>query len=137
MSSLMRSGGRAEPQVVNVHERDQVAERRGLDHAQLIERRLGIRLFEHANQARQGLDEPRRFLVRLDAVERLGRELALKAADQIMGLPEGIRRDVTFFVFFASLVGDFLEHLLVVDESVTVQCGRPLLSLLSPGSGRW
>ena len=33
---LMRIGGRPEPQVVDVHERDQVTERRALDRAQLI-----------------------------------------------------------------------------------------------------
>ena len=74
----------AEPQVVNVHERDQVAERRGLDHSQLIERFLGVGLFEHANQPGERLHEPRRFLIFLDGRERLGGELGLEAVDQLM-----------------------------------------------------
>ena len=51
--------GLSEPEVVDLHERDQIGQRCGLDLAQLVESLGGVRPFEQPNEAGERLDETR------------------------------------------------------------------------------
>ena len=91
---LMRIRRGTEPQVVDVHECDQVAERRRFDRAQLVECLACIWPFEHPDQARQGLQESSRFLIGPDTLEGHRRQLAAHVADQLVSSLERGVRDV-------------------------------------------
>ena len=73
--SLSRRCGRTKAKIVNLHERDQVTERRRFDHAQLVECFARIRPFEHSDQASDRLEKFRCFLISLGPVERRRRSL--------------------------------------------------------------
>ena len=117
---------RAESEVENLHERDQVAERRRLDHAQLVERLAGIGRLEHPDQAAQGLQEPRGLLALPGAVEGVAASLSRKCAHQLVSSSQGRRRDVALFIFFHGRVDDLVKGLLFRRESLAIERRRPL-----------
>ena len=124
-STLLGRGRRPEPEVIGVHEAEQIAELGVGDLAELKKCRADIRFCHQVQDRHARFDEGHRLLLRALCRERFGVELGVKIIHKLPGVAERLGRNFAFFRFLAQTLAQVVKLALGLGEPLSREHIRP------------